>query len=134
MKRYILAGTALLAVVLTVILVYGRSNADESELHGFYGYVTYSNCDCGEGAYGDKVAIKNLATSETDYYPSVCRNNQGWYDTEAMEGKVYDPGNYEIWVDLNGESNCETSSTRFVTHGHLEQQVDLTASAPGGGS
>jgi hypothetical protein len=134
MKRYILAGTAVLAIVLAVVFVFGRSSADEIEQHGFWGIVTYSNCNCGQGAYGDQVAIQQLPSGPIDYWASVCRNNEGWYDTEAMGETVYPPGNYKIWLILNENSDCETSSIRYVTHRYAKQQVDLSASAPGGGS
>jgi hypothetical protein len=134
MKRYILAGTAFLAIVLAVVFVFGRSNAGEIEQHGFWGNVTYSNCECGQGAYGDQVSVKDLSTGQTDYFASVCRNNQGLYDTELMGDTVYPPGDYQISLILHSGSDCEVSSSKYVTHGYAKQQVDLSASTPSGGS
>ena len=133
MKRYILTGTAILAVVLAVVFVFNHSSADDPEQHGFYGYVTYSNCDCSDGAYPDRVFIQELPSGTPDGYYLVCRNNQGWYDTEIMAEKTYPPGDYKIWLDLWDDSDCETGTIQQVYHQYATQQVDLTAYGPGGG-
>ena len=83
MKRYILAGTAVLAAILIVVFFVNRSNADDPEQHGFYGTITYHDCDCTEGGYADLVYIKELPSGPTKSSPIWCSQGVGYYDTEA---------------------------------------------------
>jgi hypothetical protein len=135
MKRYILAGTAVLAFVLTVIFVFGRSSAGEIEHRGFYGSITYNNCDCTDGAYADQVYIKKLPSGPIDNVGVSCYQGVGSYDTEASNQLVFEPGDYQLWVGFNpsGPSECETSAIQQVKHQYGKQQVDLTVYGPGGG-
>ena len=132
MKKYIFTRTAIIAVILAVIFVANRSSADDPEQHGFYGTISYDECDCGMGAYSDKVAIQELPSGTPDYFTLFCRNNQSEYDTEESE-KVYPPGNYKIWLVLNENTDCETSTIQQVYHQYSKQQVNLTAYGPTGG-
>lgn len=136
MKRYILAGVALLAVVLTVVLVFGRSNAGEIEQHGFYGTITYTNCDCTDGAYADRVHITKLPNGPTEtVHVYGCSQGTGAYDSELTDGLVFEPGDYKLIVGFNdeGPSECELSTIAQVTHQYSKQQVNLTAYGPSGG-
>ena len=135
MKRYILTGTAIIAVVLAVIFVVNRSDADEPKWRGFYGSITYSDCDCTDEAYADKVYIKKLPSGPTEHVGVSCYQGVGSYDTEASSQLVFEPGDYQLWVEFHplGGSECETSSIEEVEHGYSKQQVDITAHGPTGG-
>jgi hypothetical protein len=135
MRRYILAGTAVVAVILTVVFVYGRSGAGEIEHRGFYGSITYNNCDCTESAYADQVYIKKLPSGPTEHVGVICNQGVGTYDTEASDQLVFEPGDYQLWVWFNpsGPSECETSSIEEVEHQYGKQEVNITAYGPTGG-
>jgi hypothetical protein len=129
MKRYILAGTPIIAIALAVVFVFASPGFGQTE-HGFCGNVTYSNCTCGQFAYADEVYIQELPDGIPDVYYPTCRSNEGWYDTEEMSGITYPPGEYKITLKLHDGSDCEVSTIKYVTHGYSKQQVDLAASAP----
>ncbi len=135
MKRYIFTGMAILAVVLTIVFVANRSSADENDYHGFYGSITYNDCDCTDGAYADRVYIKKLPSGTPKYVGVTCRQGVGSYDTEVSDDLVFAPGSYQLWVEFDdgGLSECETSSIEQVTHGYSKQQVNIIAYGPTGG-
>jgi len=132
MKRYMLIGTATLVFGLAAVFLFGRSEADNPEWRGFYGSITYNNCECTDGAYADRVYIKKLPNGPTKsagvYY---CSQGTGTYDTERTDDLVFEPGDYQLWVEFHPVySECETSYIEQVEHGYSKQQVDLTALGP----
>ncbi len=135
MKRYILTGTAILAVVLAVVFAVNRSSADEPKWRGFYGTITYNDCDCTDGAYADRVYIKKLPSGTPENVGVSCYQGVGSYDTEASSQLVFEPGDYQLWVVFNpaGPSECETGSIQEVKHQYGKQQVNLTVYGPTGG-
>ena len=136
MKRYILAGTAVLAAILIVVFFVNRSNADDPEQHGFYGTITYHDCDCTDGAYADMVYITKLPDGPTKSVGVYgCGQGTGYYDTELTNDLVFEPGDYKLIVgfDPEGSSECNLSSISQVYHQYSKQQVNLAAYGPTGG-
>ena len=134
MKKYIFGGAALLAVILAVIFIANRSEAQRGsiEYHGFYGTITYRGCECTEQAYADKVYVKELPDGIPVYVGVLCEQGVGSYDTEASIGKVFAPGTYQLWMEFYpGQSECDSSSVAVVEHGYSKQQVNLSAYGSG---
>jgi hypothetical protein len=136
-KKYIFTGAAMLAVIMAVVLAVNRPNAQEvpPTFHGFYGTITYTNCDCIDEAYGDRIYIKKLPSGPTKDVGLSCHLGVGSYDTEASDMLVFEPGDYQLWVWFNpsGPSECETSQIVEVEHNYQKQQVNLIAYGPTGG-
>jgi len=137
MKRYMLIGTATLVLGLAAVFLFGRLGAQETppEWHGFYGSITYNNCECTDEAYADKVYIKRLPSGPIKSVGVSCNFGVGSYDTEESDDLVFEPGDYQLWVEFNeqGPSECETSSIEQVEHQYSKQEVDITAYGPTGG-
>ena len=135
MKKYIFGGAGVLIVILVVIFAAQRSQADLQPYYGFKGTITYTNCDCTDGAYGDRVYIKKLPNGPIKSAGVYgCSQGSGAYNTKATDGLVFEEGDYQLWVGFNPTySECETSQIEQVEHGLSEQTVNLTAYGPSGG-
>lgn len=133
MKRYIFAGAALLAFILASLSLFNPSSAIAQEYAGFYGTITYSQCECSEGAYPDKVVIKEIPDGEPVPCGITCDEGYGWYNT-GVSCAVFPPGNYQLSLQFDDSgSECVTGAVVQVTHGYTSQRVDLTAYGSGGG-
>ena len=134
MKKYIFGVLALGAVILGTMSFLNPSSTMAQEYRGFYGTITYKNCECTDEAYADRVYIKKLPSGPTEWVPIWCNSGSGSYDTEASNQLVFAPGDYQIWVEFDPEySECETSNIEQIEHGYSKQQVNLTALGPTGG-
>jgi hypothetical protein len=133
MNRYIFAGAALLAVIFAAISLFSPSKAVAQEYAGFYGTITYSQCECTEEAYADKVVIKEIPDGDPVVCGITCDGDYGTYDTES-NCAVFPPGNYQLYLQFDDpNSECVIGSVVQVTHGYTSQKVDLTAYGSGGG-
>jgi hypothetical protein len=117
-----LARNILLGLIL-VIFVSAMAFADG----GFYGSVTYKNCDCYWN--GDKVIIKPLEGQCDPGYCWVDCWGPG-YSTQGADPETYPPGLYDLTVEISEQSNCYYGVTVRVYHGEDWQEVNLVVKGP----
>jgi len=106
-------------VILSLLVVAFMSPAAFAD-GGFYGTVTYSNCDC-TGMGGDIVRIKKMSTGQMWDCDVGCRPCCG-YNTGSCGLSTFPPGTYRLWVVV--EDNCH-SLPKTVEHGHDWQEVNI---------
>lgn len=117
--KYLSLSLLLLALIAATALADG----------GFYGTITYKNCDCTSGG-GDRVKIQKLPGGVGDECVVDCWPCCG-YNTEAdCLPHTFSPGTYRLWVDLHeGTDSCATV-IKIVEHGEELQEVNLVVNGP----
>lgn len=88
---------------------------------GFYGEVTYRDCDV---TLGDRVWITPLAGGDPSYYYIEHLHEPPTYTTGQ---DTFPPGTYKLTVGFGPGSECVLSEIEKVVHGSSTQRVDLNA-------
>ena len=102
---------------------------------GFYGSITYKNCDCSWPPYYDRVRIERTDQSGGPWYYGVDCGHHG-YSTQGGNPETFPPGQYTIGLVFGDSSNCTLTFFQGVTHGEDWQEVNLVAyrqGTPAGG-
>jgi hypothetical protein len=103
---------------ILVVFMFAAALADG----GFYGGITYINCDCTQ--FEDKVYIQPVLGGEGGVCNIDCLCNL--YNTYGCDPSTYPPGTYRMWVASPG-CKCNIS---YVVHGSEDQEVNFTVRGP----
>jgi hypothetical protein len=95
---------------------------------GFYGSITYDDCDCTYPPDGDKVMIRPVGGGT----PYECGINcpRESYNTDGCWPFTFPPGTYEMWVAAKDCYNYWPP--KVVVHGEEWQEVNFTVHGPEG--
>ena len=102
---------------------------------GFYGSVTYKNCECTT-LPKDNVEIYQELSNQSYFCHVQCNAGQGSYNTRVCDPPhVYPPGWYVLHVAVSRESNCWGGHPTpgipvRVYHGLDWQEVNLVVEGP----
>jgi hypothetical protein len=111
--------TRIFAIAALAALATGTALADG----GFYGTVTYINCDC-TWAGADFVRIAPTGQAEYYDYGIRCGGNPGY----TTNPDTFPPGYYDFYVHTE---DCDPPIYPIrVYHGSEEQEVNLTVRGP----
>ena len=94
---------------------------------GFYGTVTYNNCDCTLA--GDKVMIVPVSGGDPDECGIDCSPCCG-YNTQGCDPVTFPPGTFKLWVHLDAGTDSCATAIKIVEHGSESQEVNLTVQGP----
>ena len=122
--RNLLLGLILVIFVSTVALADG----------GFYGSVTYKNCECSWPPNYDRVRIVRIDQVGGPWFYGVDCWGPG-YSTEGGAPETFPPGRYQLVVALDENSECRKGLgglSVVVTHGDDWQEVNLIVRGPEG--
>ncbi len=112
-------------LILNLILVAFTSVAAFAD-GGFYGSITYNNCDCQFPPDNDRVMIR-LVGGQDEY---ACGINcfREVYNTAGCPPFTFPPGTYEMWVAAH---DCYSYwPPKIVVHGEELQEVKFTVHGP----
>jgi hypothetical protein len=112
--------TILSTLLLTACLATWAS-AEDILSGSFFGDVTYIGVDCDCASYNDYVHVENLDTQEEGNYGIHCSELPRY---TAIPIRDWPPGSYKLTV-VFFDTDCRVSSIQFVTHGFVDQRVDL---------
>ncbi len=87
-------GRVFLTMLIMAVFAASAAVADG----GFYGEITYLNCDCQELAYGDKVIIKAVGGFE-GWAAVSCRWTQPGYNSASTYPPEYYIRFMSIWAE-----------------------------------
>lgn len=119
LSRYFGLGLLLVALISATALAEG----------GFWGTVTYSNCECTFGG-GDNVMVQRVGELESEDYEVRCSPCCGYNTETGCPPHTFPPGTYRLWVHLYFSTDSCATVIKEVEHGSELQRVDLVVKGP----